>query len=245
VRQQALRLGAQYAESAAWLFEDAGDMAASRQWTSQAMEWAVEADDQPMVAWSLFRRSQQAHKDGDAAQVIGLAQAVHRHDVPSPMMAAILQQQARGHALDDAETTCHHLLDQAQELAVLDGSGDARAGHGSFCSPAYIEMQRGGCWLTLGRPDKALTALKASLRDLPPVYQRDRGLAQARIAVAHLRSDAPDAAAVAAIDALGVARTSGSARILTMLHTIAADLSPHKDLPEVAAFWHALEETTA
>jgi transcriptional regulator with XRE-family HTH domain/tetratricopeptide (TPR) repeat protein len=244
-RQPTLRLGAQYAESAAWLYEDAGDMAASRHWTGQAMEWAVEADDQPMVAWSLFRRSQQVHSEGDAAQVIGLAQAARRsHDVPGPMMAAILQQEACGHALDGAETTCHRLLDQAQELAVLDDFGDARAGHGSFCSTAYIEMQRGGCWFTLGRPDKALAALKASLRDLPSVYQRDRGVAQARIAAAYLRGDAPDAAAVAATDALDIGQASGSARILTMLQMIAADLSRHENLPEVAAFRHALEEVT-
>jgi hypothetical protein len=51
-RRAAVRLGAQYAESAAWLHEDAGNTAQARYWTSRAMEWAYEGDDQRMMAWT-------------------------------------------------------------------------------------------------------------------------------------------------------------------------------------------------
>ncbi len=58
-REGVLRLAARYAESAAWLHEDSGDLTAARHWTGRAMEWAVEGDDRPMLSWVLFRRSQQ------------------------------------------------------------------------------------------------------------------------------------------------------------------------------------------
>ncbi|MGH3975326.1 MAG: helix-turn-helix domain-containing protein, partial [Pseudonocardiaceae bacterium] len=59
-RTDVTRLAARYAESAAWLHEDVGDMARARYWTGRAMEWAHEAGDPLMLAWTLFRRSQQA-----------------------------------------------------------------------------------------------------------------------------------------------------------------------------------------
>jgi hypothetical protein len=52
------QLAAQYAGSAAWLHEDAGDLPRARFWTGRAMEWAHEAQDPVMLAWTLFRRSQ-------------------------------------------------------------------------------------------------------------------------------------------------------------------------------------------
>jgi hypothetical protein len=35
-----------------------------------------EADDRPMVTWTLFRRSQQAQSEGNGAKVVSLAEAV-------------------------------------------------------------------------------------------------------------------------------------------------------------------------
>ncbi len=51
-RTEAVGLGAKYAESAAWLYEDSGNLAQARYWTSRAMEWAYEADDARMLAWT-------------------------------------------------------------------------------------------------------------------------------------------------------------------------------------------------
>ena len=54
-RLEVVRLGARYAESAAWLYEDSGDLAQARYWTSQAMDWAYESGDKPMMSWTIFR----------------------------------------------------------------------------------------------------------------------------------------------------------------------------------------------
>lgn len=55
-RTELVALAAVYAESAAWLHEDAGQMSAASHWVGRAMEWAHEAGDGRLLAWTLFRR---------------------------------------------------------------------------------------------------------------------------------------------------------------------------------------------
>ncbi|MEU0845173.1 hypothetical protein ABZ370_37685 [Streptomyces sp. NPDC005962] len=216
-RQELLKLSAQYAESAAWLHEDSMDAASAETWTSRAMEWAMEADDEAMLSWTLFRRSQLAAGKRNAGQAIGLAQAVQRHEraLTRPMKAAAIQQEAQGLALDGDEVACHRKLDEAHEFAALaESSGDARSGHGDFCTPSYIEIQRANCWLNLSRPDLAVSTFQPALAGLPDVYQRDRGLAQARLAMAYVGIQEYEQAAAESASVLDMARDSGSGRTL-------------------------------
>ncbi len=245
VRHQVLQLGARYAESAAWLHEDSGDLAGSRYWTGRSMEWALEAGDRLMMSWVLYRRGEHAAADGDAAAAAGLAAAARREggDLPGPMLAAIFQQEAHAHALDGAEAACLAALDQALERAASpDDPGDASSGHGSFCTPAYVEMQRGRCWLRLGQPVKARAALDGAVRALPPVYRRDRGVALSALAAACAALGEPDEAATAAIRALEVARDAGSERIVSMVIPVATALARHRDIDAVSQLHEALAE---
>jgi transcriptional regulator with XRE-family HTH domain len=248
-RQRVLRIGARYAESAAWLNEDAGDLRAAQYWTGRAMEWALEAGDRPMVAWTLFRRSQQVMRSRDAAQVAGLAAAARREadaELAPPGMAAILQQEAHAHALDGVEAACHRSLDDACDLAAApDDPGDASGGHGSFCTHAYLDMQRGACWLTLGHPARAIAPLEAAIGALPPAYRRDRGVAFSHQAAALAAVCEPAEAGAAAFNALAIARESGSGRILHMVVQIANALEPYSHLEQVAGLRESLAETPA
>ncbi|MFI1733485.1 hypothetical protein ACH40E_30575 [Streptomyces acidicola] len=244
-RIELLRLAAKYAESAAWLHEDSAGMSNAVKWTSQAMEWATEAGDQHMVTWSLFRRSQQATTKKNAGQVISLAQAVQRNHpaLTSPMRAAAMQQEAHGHALDRDELSCHSRLDEAHEFAASpETKGDARSGHGDFCTGSYIEIQRASCWLTLGRPELAVPVFEAALSKIPDAYERDRGLAQARLAMAYAGIREYDQAASQATSALSIARSSGSTR--TMHETVAAvnALGEAHNSQAVSNLFDAIEE---
>lgn len=133
------------AEIDAWLHEDAGETAQAQQLIREAMEWAYEADDRAMLAWTLFRRSNQAASQGDGAQTISLVQAAQRNEraLSSPMRAALAQQQAHGFALDGDEVAAHRLLDHALGWATSDTAGDAREGHGAFCTETYLQRFRG------------------------------------------------------------------------------------------------------
>ena len=245
VRHRVLQLGARYAESAAWLHEDSGDLAGSRYWTGRSMEWALEAGDRLMMSWVLYRRGEHAAVDGDAAAAVGLAAAARREggDLPGPMLAAIFQQEAHAHALDGAESACLDTLDQALERAASpDDPGDASSGHGSFCTPAYVEMQRGRYWLLLGQPAKARAALDGAVRTLPAVYRRDRGVALSALAAAHAAIGEPGEAATAALQALEVARDAGSERIVSMVIPVANALARHRGIGAVAQLQEALVE---
>jgi transcriptional regulator with XRE-family HTH domain len=248
VRDVVVGLAARYAESAAWLYEDSADMASARYWTRRAMEWAMEGNDRLMVSWTLFRRSQQAAPDRDSAQMAALAAAARREmDVlPGPMLAAILQQEAHAHALDGEERACHATLDRAHMVAAAaDDPGDASAGHGSFCTPAYLEMQRGACWLALGKPSRAITVLEGSIRALPPAYRRDCGVALSRQAAALAACGEPIQAAMVALRALDIARASGSGRLLSMIISVSGELTPHSQIQEVIRLRNALARTEA
>lgn len=213
-RGELVALAATYAESAAWLHEDAGQMSAARHWVGRAMEWAHEAGDDLLLAWTLFRRSQHAAASGDAQATISLARAAGRDGdrLPNPMRAAILQQEAHGYALAGEEVISHRSLDIAHQWAALDNAGEAREGHGSFCSETYLELQRAHCWIELGKPHRAVQAYESTLPSLPPVYRRDRGVAYSRLAQAYVDAEQPDAAAQVARDALAIGRSAGSMR---------------------------------
>ena len=159
------------------------------------------------------------------------------------MLAAIFQQEAHAHAIDGAESACLDALDQAlSRSASPDDPGDASGGHGSFCTPAYVEMQRGRCWLRLGRPVKARAALDEAVRTLSPVYRRDRGVALSALAAAHAAISEPAEAAAAAMQALDVARDAGSERIVSMVTSVATALARHRGIEAVAQLQEALAE---
>ncbi|MFF9076072.1 hypothetical protein ACF1A9_27850 [Streptomyces sp. NPDC014872] len=249
LRADVLVLAARYAESAAWLHEDcATDAAGTAQaahWTNQAMAWAVEAGDDVMTAWTLFRRAQQATASGHAAPSISLSRAVQRYDrILTPQMrAAALQQEAHGYALAGEEVACHRLIDQAEVLAARpESAGDGRSGHGDFATPAYLEGQRANCWLLLGRSDRAVPILSTALAAMPQVYRRDRGLLHARLATAHARTGDMDQGVDHARQALVVARSGGSTR--TLRETIAAVdvMRSAPDTPGVAELIRAVTQ---
>jgi DNA-binding XRE family transcriptional regulator len=235
-RLDAVSLGAQYAESAAWLYEDSGNMLQARYWTGRAMEWAYEADDRRMLAWTMFRRSQQVAATRDAARAIGLAQAARRDEeqLATPTRAAIRVQEAYGYALDGDEPAAQQLIDEAHAWAASDTVGDARGGHGSYCTSSYIEIQRANCWLATGKPKKAIALYEDGLRRLPPVYQRNHASALSWLAAAYVADGQVEQSASTAHAALPVARSSGSRRTLEDIKGIAAKLAVHRSLPVVA-----------
>lgn len=235
-RMELVRLAGMYAESAAWLYEDAGQMAAAAQWVGWAMEWAHEADDQQLLAWALFRRSQQATGDRDGQKTLSLAGAAGRTGghLPGPMRAAIIHQEAYGYALEGDERLTHHSLDQALQWAAQDNAGDARGGHGSFCTVPYLELQRANCWATLGQSKRAIEHFEAVLPTLPAVYRRDRGVAYGRLARAYASTGQAEKAAHLGREALAIARSSGSTRTEQTVAQLRRQLARHQRLAPVA-----------
>ncbi len=236
-RHEVLTLASKYAESAAWLHEDTADLGNAENWTRQSLEWATEAGDQAMVSWAMFRRSQQATTRMNGAQTISLAQAAQRYEMSlvGPACAAARQQEAQGYALAGSERECQQRLDEAHEFAASPNTKrDGRTGHGDFCTPSYIEVQRANCWLTLGRPDRAIPILERSMTEVPNVYHRDHGQAQIRLSKAYAGVGQYDAAAAQAASAFRIARSLGSTRMLIEAVSVARLITSECDAPAVS-----------
>ncbi|MGH3768071.1 MAG: helix-turn-helix domain-containing protein [Pseudonocardiaceae bacterium] len=246
IRAPLLSLGAQYAESAAWLHEDANDQLTTF-WTSRALEWSHAASDHRLVAWALFRRSQQVSRQGDTALSIGLAQAAQNTGsrLPDQMRAALTQQEACSLALDGDESACQHKLDAALQWAAPepDLHGDARSGHGAFCTSTYIELQRAGCWVHLGRPQRAVATYEEVLANLPAAYNRDRGYGLAQFGSALVAVNEPERAASVTSEALSIARGCGSGRTIQRIRIVGGSLRPHAKLTSVAQLLDELAAT--
>ena len=247
VRTGLLRLGAWYAESASWLWEDAGRLDHAGRWLARASEWSHEADDRRMLAWTLFRRSQQALARRDAGAVVGLALAAQREAdrLPPAMLASALLQEARGYALDGDEVACQRRLDEAGVRAASpQQEGDARTGHGEFCTESYVEVQRAACWTQLGFPERAVPIYERWMPSIPSVYVRNRGIHLAQLAKAHAAGGEPERAAEVAIEALAIARQTGSGRGIALVAELHKSLAADMALPAVARLRQQLTART-
>lgn len=130
-RSEVLRMGARYAESASWLSEDSGDHESARSWNLRAGQWAREADDRRMMAWTRLRFSSQAMTAGNVDEGVAHALVAASEKGLLPVTrAAITQQAAHGFALQGDELSANRHLEMAHDWAASDDGGDARAGHG-------------------------------------------------------------------------------------------------------------------
>lgn len=235
MRGSLIDLAARFAESAAWLNQDLVHSAAAQNWTGQALEWAHQRGDLAMVAWSIYRRSQQQLEAGRPRDALDLAQAALSYDqhLGRPARAAIRVQQAHAMAAV-GDPSALRVIDQAHQWADHDTLGDAANGHGSFCTPAYVEAHRATCLRLINRPNEAICAFEQSLSAIPPVYRRDTAGTLAGKSAAHVAANEPELAATTALAALPVARSTGSQRIIGRIASVATSLRPHAKLEPVA-----------
>jgi hypothetical protein len=107
-------------------------------------------------------------------------------------------------------------------------------------------MEAGISWVDFTRPDLAIDIFHDSLRSWPPHSQvRDRGLCLARLATASAVQHDLEPACEAAMEALAIARTTGSARIRTQLMLAYNQLKPLTNDPAVQELNHQLTRLTA
>lgn len=238
------RAQAAYGEFCGWLTDDLGDHRAGQQWIDQALEWAYEGDDDVVVSYILMRKAQRAGDQGDAAGAIGLARAALRTgEVPQRMIAAARQYEAQGHALDGNAKAFEGAIEQAhQVLADQDRRDDSS--WAPWCTPAYIDVHKAAGWMRLHQPAAAIASYEMALRGWAGEYQRDLGLYYARLGRAYADAQQPEPAAARGTDALGIARGTGSGRILAELSPLGKTLQPWRRLPAVAAFLDGLRSAS-
>ncbi|MET9520635.1 helix-turn-helix transcriptional regulator [Streptomyces sp. NPDC002994] len=192
-RRELLRIGGRTAEFLGWLYQDLGDFRAAGYWSDRAMEWAQEAADDHMQSYVLLRKSHQAASQANAERTIGLARAAQRvPNLISGISALAAQQEAAGYALQNNPKAALAKFDEARELASQPKANDpASTLDTSYCTPAYIEIQRANCWIDLGDPLRAVQLFEDEIAALPQIYRNDRGVYLARSPVHTAKQGSP------------------------------------------------------
>jgi len=240
LRQQLLTRIVRYAEFAGWLFQDAGSLVDAERWTNRAFDYAHECGDPRLTSYLLMRKSNIATDQGDVARASGLAgaAALDGQGRFSPRhRAVVLRQQAIAQALAHDRAACARTLAAAADAAATGTALDpSNPDLGSYCLPAYVAMEAGYCWTQLGEPEKATATLEGALASWPAGLARDRGLALARLGLAHVLGHNPLQACAYGREAAQVAALTASARTTSELRTLSRELRPWRRLDEVAQF---------
>jgi transcriptional regulator with XRE-family HTH domain len=236
-RADALAFASRYVEFCGWAHQDAGDLGRAMQWTSKALDYAVELGDQRTIAYTLMRKASIATEAGLPGHGAGMASAALAHDeaLTPRLRAVILRQRAQASAALRGPDAAFRDADAAVAEAVA-GVSQGEDDRAPYCSPVYAAMEAGAVRLRLGDPEAALTLLERSLSQWSDGSQaRDHALFLARRAAAYAAMGERDQARAAAEEALTAAAGLASRRVTGRLTALAGKLATWHDDPRTAA----------
>jgi transcriptional regulator with XRE-family HTH domain/tetratricopeptide (TPR) repeat protein len=241
-RAGVLALASRFMEFCGWAHQDAGDLGCAMQWTSRALDYAVELGDQRTIAYTLMRKASIATEAGLPGHGAGMASAaLARGDALTPRLrAVILLQRAQASAALREPAAASRDAEAAVNEAVA-GASQGEGDRAPYCSPTYATMEVGAVHLSLGNPAAALAALEGSCAQWSDSSQaRDHALSLSRLAAAYAAAGERDQARAAAEDALTAAASLDSHRVTGQLARLAGTLAAWHDDPDTAAILREL-----
>jgi transcriptional regulator with XRE-family HTH domain len=240
VRRELLAVGADGAEFAGWLYRDLHDPASAAHWYDRAMEWAQEAQDAPMQAYVLVKKSQMAYDGRDLARTLTLAEAASRVCPAAPpfVQAELLQQEALALATHGEPLPVIERKLEAARVAFDETAPDTDA-TGLHITTATLQLRAAAVYTEAGMPERA-SGIFADILAGNNLSRRDTGLFGARRAAALALSGHPDDAAAVGLDALQIARATSSERTTAILSDVARTLSPWRSRPGPREFREAM-----
>ncbi|WP_445270373.1 helix-turn-helix domain-containing protein [Streptomyces sp. DSM 41634] len=234
-RHALMELQTQYAEFTSWLYQDLGDFDNAQFWLDRAFQWSHTVGDGDLTSYVMARKAQLAGETRDLVDVVDLAEAAQRMARPRSRLAAVARTyESYGHALRGESTDSERAIDDVRNS--LDRVSADPTPWGVWLNEQYIEVHRAQGLEVLGKHAEAAEIFTSAIKSLPDSYHRDRGVYLARAAVAHSGAGSPEQAAAVGLQALTVARDTGSGRIIRELARLDKSLIPWQRQPEVADF---------
>jgi hypothetical protein len=235
-------IAAGYAGLLGWLYQDAGNFAASGRWHDVMIERAHRSQDIQVVAFALHAKAMLHTDMGDGPGVLDLAGAgLAIQGLCPKARVMLLQQEAHGTSItapDGAADACARLLDEADGLiAAID---DAYPWGANCLSPRYVDVQRATTAARLGRGRQALDTWARVIPDIPASSRRDRGVYRAREAQALAAAGEPEQAVVIAGEVAPLVAQTGSARMRSELAALRRSMRPWRGKPPGRALEEAL-----
>jgi transcriptional regulator with XRE-family HTH domain len=225
-RQRMAMVGTSFATFAAWLYLDAGDIAAALYWHDVAQEMAHRSRDREAIACALVDRAMARTDQGMGTAVVDLCNGAlldATHLSPELRVFA-MQQQAHGASLLGDRRQVDALLDAAGQLI---GQVDIEV-WGTAClrTPHYVEVQRATCYGRLGLASEALSVWQQIIPAAPSNARRDIGVWMARQATLSASLREPERTVEFARQAVKVAVETGSARVRRELAITEVTMAP-------------------
>jgi tetratricopeptide (TPR) repeat protein len=214
IRRDLLRLGAESAEFAGWLYRDVRDFGRTLYWYDRAMEWAQEAGDTAMQGYVLLKKAQLAFDQREPQRMLTLAQAVQHGPWSLPNRV-----QAVGPKLD-----------QARQL--LGARDDGASTLGAHYNDTLLTMQTAICYTEAGAPRRAVELYDESLVE-DRFSPRDYGFFLSLRAGSLALAGEPDEAARTGVESAARADSTSSRRTKQELVRVLEYLRPWTNRPAV------------
>ncbi|MEU6126204.1 helix-turn-helix domain-containing protein [Streptomyces sp. NPDC047123] len=250
-----LRLAAQYAQVAGRLRMERGQSGVAMAWFGHGLRWADAARDAEARATLLSDMATLVRLDGDAASMLGYAQAIGAVDARRRWMATLADlYQARAHALGHDAAACRrHISTARRRFARLDDRDRLEAPW--LCGAEgvlRIESAIGGALrdLAVVTQDRAVArrAIEATARSyvlLPPVMHSARLLLTLRLADSWACAGDPVAAVTLAQPVLAEAVGARESLITAELRGLHERLARYGgELPEVREYRERLRSVS-
>jgi len=212
-----LETGAAYAALLGWLYQDAGNLAASAEWRYTTLALAHRSGEPQVISYALSNMAMLALDLDDGRVVVDYARAAQSAGQQlSPKCRVIaLQHEAQGHAMLGDRVTADRLLDN---VAALTSRVDDEHPWGNACrrTPHYVEVQRAISYGRTGTVQDAADAVvlwDEIIDSMPKLARRDNAVFRARQSAALAKMPDPDRAVWAATEAVKAFETTGSARL--------------------------------
>jgi transcriptional regulator with XRE-family HTH domain len=226
-RKTVLAFAARFLEFYGWACQDAGDLECAMRWTGRALDYALELQDGPTVAYTLMRKAAIATEAGRPGHGAGLAEAGLAQPGPlTPRLRAVLLGQRAYAAAALREGRAALRAAEAAVAEAVAGTSQGAPDLAPYCSPQYAAMEAGAVRLRLGQPVAALPVLEQSQLSWSDAGQaRDRVLCLTRLAAAYAGAGDRDRAAEAAAGAREAAAGISSGRVNGRLGRVERTLS--------------------
>ena len=230
-RQRMAVVGTSFASFAAWLYLDAGDMAAALHWHDVAQEMAHRSRNREAVACALVDRAMARTDQGMGSAVMDLCDSALMdagHLSPEIHVFA-LQQKAHGASIIGDRRQVDALLDTAGRFV---GQVDVEVwGVPCLRTPNYVEVHRATCYGRLGLAKEALGIWNQIIPAAPSTARRDVGVWVARQAALVASLQDPEWTVELAQQAVKIALETGSARVYRELAAARVTMAPWQAEP--------------
>lgn len=217
---QLFTVQARWLEFLSWTADNClRDQDAAR-WIGQAHDLALAAGDTRLASYTLMRRAQQLAEQGRGIDAVDLAIKARRefHAAAPRTQALAYVREAHGHALLGDARAAQAAIRQAHRVAPKAACDDPTE-LDQHCTPQYIAAYDALCQLLLGQPDSAARQFEQVLADKTAAARHDQALYRAWLSHAYRKLRRVDEAIDQYQQVYAMATTTGSVRVLRVLHT--------------------------